>query len=61
MMCHGDIAIQTFDWMPDYRWPWPNFEIVHECRDWDAILDWAKQHHVPSLRGPIVQHPELGR
>ena len=60
-MCHGDIAILTHTWIPDYRWPWPNFEIAHECRDWDALLEWAKTRNVPSLRGPIVSYPTLGK
>jgi hypothetical protein len=59
-MCHGDIALTTYDWIPDYKRPWPNFQIEHECRNWDAIFEWIKAHSIESLRGPILQHPDLG-
>ena len=60
LMCHGDIALHTFDWIPDYRRPWPNFNVVHECRNFDAIYDWAEKHSVPTLAGNVLIHPELG-
>lgn len=60
VMCHGDITLQTFTWKDDYRWPWPNFNMEHECKSWDSITEWASQHSVPSLVGPIVSHPKLG-
>jgi hypothetical protein len=61
IMCNGDISMQTFTWKPDYRRPWPNFSVEHECRNWDSLMDWAKEHNVPSLTGPILTHPVLGR
>jgi len=60
LMCHGDIALLTHTWIPDYRWPWPNFAIDHECRNWDSIMEWTKSRYIPSLKGPIVKHPVLG-
>ncbi|ETS88115.1 hypothetical protein PFICI_01943 [Pestalotiopsis fici W106-1] len=60
VMCNADITMQTFDWIDDYRRPWPNFKIQHECKNWDALTDWAKEHSVPSLIGPIITHPVLG-
>ncbi|KAK5997739.1 Transacylase cctO-like protein [Cladobotryum mycophilum] len=60
LMCHGDIAVQTFGWRDDYRWPWPNFRVDHECRNWDAIMEWAGDNYVENLRGPVVTHPTLG-
>ena len=61
LMCHGDIALHTFDWIPDYRRPWPNFNVVHECRNFEAIYDWAEKHSVPTLAGNVLIHPELGK
>lgn len=61
LMCHADISLHTYGWRNDYRWPWPNFEIEHECRSWDTLMDWAKEHHVPSMLGPVLTHPTLGQ
>ena len=60
LMCHGDIALHTFDWIPHYRRPEPNFNVVHECRNFEAIYDWAEKHSVPTLAGDVLIHPELG-
>lgn len=60
LMCHGDVALQTFTWIDGYRAPWPNFSVQHECRNWDAIQDWAIEHHISDLTGPILTHPTLG-
>ena len=60
LMCHGDIAIETYRWKADRLPPWPIFHIEHECRNWDSILQWAKEHHVPSLQGGILKHPIHG-
>lgn len=61
LMCHGDIALMTYDWIDDYRWPWPNFHADHECRRWDLLEQWSAEHSVRSLKGPILQHPVLGK
>ncbi|KJZ74360.1 hypothetical protein HIM_06170 [Hirsutella minnesotensis 3608] len=60
LMCHADIALHTFTWKDDYRWPWPNFTVEHECRNWDSVMQWAREHRVPDVKGPIVKHPTLG-
>ena len=61
LMCHGDVSIQVYDWIDDYRWPWPNFNTAHTCRKWDAINGWAGDHFVPTLRGSVLVHPSLGK
>lgn len=60
LMCHGDVSIQTYEWIDDYRWPWPRFHTEHECRNWDAITEWAGQRYIGSIIGPIFTHPTLG-
>jgi hypothetical protein len=60
LMCHGDVSMQTYTWIDDYRQPWPNFSVDHQCRSWDSIQEWSRQNYIPSLAGPIVSHPVLG-
>ena len=42
LMCHGDIAVVTFGWEDGEVLPSPDFNIQHECRNWDNLLEWAK-------------------
>lgn len=60
IMCHGDISLHTYEWKDDYRWPWPSMQTTHQCRNWDMLMEWSKDHNVPSLTGPILSHPSLG-
>lgn len=42
-MCRADIAILTFDWRPELsvEKPWPNFEVEHNCANFDSVDAWA--------------------
>ena len=46
-MCHADIEMVTFDWVESQPFPFPNFVVNRECRNWDKVLQWAKDHHAP--------------
>ncbi|KAI1381360.1 tat pathway signal sequence [Hypoxylon crocopeplum] len=60
LMCQGDVSLLTYSWIDGYRRPWPNFEVDHTCRDWNSIVEWARENNIPSLKGPILLHPVLG-
>ncbi|KAK0636390.1 hypothetical protein B0T17DRAFT_625954 [Bombardia bombarda] len=57
LTCHGDLAINTFDWVATRRLPFPDFRIDHECRKWDGILGWAGRYKVEE--GELV-NPAFG-
>lgn len=61
VMCHADIALVTFDWIDGYRKPFPNFNIEHECRSFDAVNSWAREHAYDIFDGKSLIHPQLGR
>jgi len=60
LVCHGDDAILSYSWKPNYQWPWPSFTIDHECRNWDTLLNWAAERRILNVKGPILTHPTLG-
>ncbi|KAK4870691.1 hypothetical protein LT330_005039 [Penicillium expansum] len=60
LMCHADISIYTYDWIPNYRKPWPNFRVDHECVNWELLDDWAKEHSFSIYDQASLVHPELG-
>lgn len=59
-MCHADISIYTYDWIPGYRKPWPNFKVDHECVNWDILNGWAKERAFSLFDQKSLVHPELG-
>ncbi|OAQ76521.1 hypothetical protein VFPBJ_08881 [Purpureocillium lilacinum] len=59
IMCNADVVIQTFDWIPNFHRPWPNFRIVHECANWDAIEEWAWAHHFDGFDESLLKHPNF--
>lgn len=59
-MCRPDIALITYDWRDDKPNPWPNFEVEHECVNWNSLQEWASQNSF-TLGGGIVSHPIYGK
>ncbi|KAM3497879.1 hypothetical protein MY10362_008783 [Beauveria mimosiformis] len=60
LMCHGDISMHPFEWIDGYRFPWPTERTEHQCRNWDKLVAWSKEHSISNLEGPILTHPTLG-
>ena len=46
LMCTADVGLITFDWVNEHRGPWPNFSILHRCRDYDKLVGWNRAHSV---------------
>ncbi|KAM3461042.1 hypothetical protein NHJ6243_005359 [Beauveria neobassiana] len=61
LMCHGDISLHPFEWIDEYRFPWPTEQTEHQCRNWDKLVAWSKEHSIANLEGPILTHPTLGK
>jgi hypothetical protein len=41
-----------------YRWP--NFDVEHECVNWDILNGWAKKNSFDMFTPNLLIHPELG-
>ena len=59
-MCQPDLSIYTHVWIPGYRKPWPNFDIEHECVNWETLDGWAGKHAFDIFERNLLVHPELG-
>ncbi|KAG1733895.1 uncharacterized protein EDB91DRAFT_1238504 [Suillus paluster] len=46
IMCRGDVAMLTYDWVEGSLDPLPNFNVPHQCRNFEKILDWVDEHRV---------------
>ncbi|WPH02707.1 Hypothetical protein R9X50_00557500 [Acrodontium crateriforme] len=38
LMCHGDTSLLTYNWVKGREMPYPNFNTLHVCKDWDALV-----------------------
>ncbi|EED17228.1 conserved hypothetical protein [Talaromyces stipitatus ATCC 10500] len=55
-MCQADISLVTWQWVDRQELPFANFDVKHECRNWDSILEWTKNHQAAA--SAIVRPPE---
>ncbi|KAJ1715748.1 hypothetical protein NYO67_2047 [Aspergillus flavus] len=58
VMCNADLSLNTFDWIPNYPRPWPNFEVVHRCANWESIEEWALTHSFNGYDPDLISHPD---
>lgn len=60
-MCHGDVSVKTFDWIPGQREPVMNAITTRECYAWEPLMGWIMDHWPIHAKGPILEHPTLGK
>ncbi|KAF4627068.1 hypothetical protein G7Y89_g11085 [Cudoniella acicularis] len=60
LMCKADISIVTYDWLDNHRRPFPNFNVQHECRSFEAIDAWAGERRLNIFDNSSLVHPEFG-
>lgn len=60
-MCHGNVAVHTFEWLDEYTSPFMKRQTQHVCRKWNPLQEWAEANS-PDRKdgGPILEHPLLG-
>ncbi|KAF4860923.1 hypothetical protein CGCSCA1_v015006 [Colletotrichum siamense] len=59
--CTGDVIPNVFQYSPKYGDVRARSTVVHECRNFDKIQEWAAQHHVPGPFKDFGKRPELGK
>ncbi|KAM0802501.1 hypothetical protein BDR22DRAFT_887289 [Usnea florida] len=60
LMCKADVSLETFDWVDNNRAPQPHFDIEHECKNWESIDGWARDHAFDIFNEKTLVHPTLG-
>jgi len=46
IMCTANTDLYTLNWMETQGYPFPDFNINHQCRDFGALLEWRKENGV---------------
>ncbi|TEA19976.1 Cyclochlorotine biosynthesis protein O [Colletotrichum sidae] len=57
VMCRADVTVLTSDWIDWHPKPWLNFNVEHECVNWDNIFRWSKEHWYDIKEAKLV-HPQ---
>ena len=61
IMCKADVSLQTYDWLDNTPRPFANFKIEHDCYNWNALNDWAKERSFDLYDNATLLHPTLGK
>jgi hypothetical protein len=46
LMCTANTDMITLQWVETQFYPFPDFNVNHPCRDFDALVDWAAESTV---------------
>jgi hypothetical protein len=58
IMCNANIDIYTHQWNDGVPSPFADFNIDHQCRDFDAILQWQEENSVDQHRFVDLRRPQ---
>jgi hypothetical protein len=59
-MCHGDMSLYSYKWLPTQHMPKPLTQMDHICIDWDKMMDWATERSF-SLYDGLLTSPYSGK
>ncbi|KAI4179243.1 MAG: hypothetical protein LQ346_007234 [Caloplaca aetnensis] len=51
VMCHADVGLITHHFVKDYPQPYPDFNTWHQCRNFESVLQWAKEKQLTEEKG----------
>jgi hypothetical protein len=54
--CNADIGVFTFYMEEGDPLPWPQLNSFHQCRNFEAVKEWALENSVGNMERPDV-HP----
>jgi len=49
LTCDADVGIIAHTWVSRRATPWPNFNTLHKCRNYDGVVKWSKKHNAPGI------------
>ncbi|KAI4247944.1 MAG: hypothetical protein L6R42_009450, partial [Xanthoria sp. 1 TBL-2021] len=47
LTCDADVGVITYNWVAVRDLPWPNFNVLHKCRNFEGVVEWSKKHNAP--------------
>lgn len=58
IMCTGSMDLVTFNWKQTQDLPFADFNVNHQCRDFDAIVKWQEENALSVERARNFTRPE---
>ncbi|KAF2167514.1 hypothetical protein M409DRAFT_36594 [Zasmidium cellare ATCC 36951] len=58
MLCTADAGMITYQWREGNEYPFPDFSVQRECRDWRQLVEWRDGHAVDLERYKEYRKPE---
>ena len=59
LICHADADLITYNWMDTQEHAYPDFSVVKQCRDFEALVRWRDEHRVDREKYlSVVRKPE---
>lgn len=49
VMCTSDVSVITANWVRDFPGPYPDFSVMHKCRNFEKVLHWSETHQGPEF------------
>ncbi|KAJ8123454.1 hypothetical protein ONZ43_g603 [Nemania bipapillata] len=46
LMCHSDVEVVTNTWSEAQPWPYADFGVIKQCRDFEKLLEWTENHEI---------------
>ncbi|KAG4438818.1 hypothetical protein IFR05_005709 [Cadophora sp. M221] len=57
IMCNANTDLITLQWMETQDNPFPDFSINHQCRDFNALVDWRERNAVDMKKWDEMRKP----
>jgi Mycotoxin biosynthesis protein UstYa len=57
IMCNANVDVYTHTWNDAVPYPFADFNINHQCRDFDAILEWQEENSVDMAQFLAMRRP----
>lgn len=64
LICSSDLGIITYNFVEFRPEAWPDFNAIHQCRNFEKVLDWYRQrelhatgtesHHITKSAGSVI-------
>ncbi|KAI1316447.1 hypothetical protein F5Y16DRAFT_406852 [Xylariaceae sp. FL0255] len=46
LMCHSDVEIVTNMWSEAQPWPYADFGVIKQCKDFEKLLEWTESQQI---------------
>jgi len=60
LMCHADVGVMAHRWVEHYPNPYPDFNVIHKCRNFEEVLQWTYDQQIPHYPDGYVLKPQDG-